>query len=80
MNAGVLTALGILWLAAAGFVGGVAEKNGWALWKWYLASLTTGPVAWFLIYLKLRDRREKIGPETRRRSVANSHRSGRRIT
>ena len=66
MNVGELTGLGILWMVAAGITSGCAEKNGWGQGKWYLASLATGPVAWFVLYLKLRDKREKIGPLNRR--------------
>jgi hypothetical protein len=80
MDIGILTGVGILWLAAAGITAGVAEKYGWRTWRWYSASLLTGPVSWFLIYLKVRDKREKLGPPTRRRGIAESKGEGKRIT
>ena len=66
MNLGSLTGIGILWLSAAGFTAWAAEKNEWSTWKWWLASVLTGPFAWSALYLKHRDRREKIGPTNRR--------------
>ena len=83
MSAGEFTGLCLLWMTAAGITGSYAEKNGWGQGKWYLASLVTGPVAWFVLYLKLRDKRERIGPLNRRsqfhrRSSPGNH--SRRVT
>ena len=83
MNLGEITGFGILWLSAAGFSGGIAEKNGWGMWRWYLASFLTGPAAWFMLYLKLREKRETIGPINRRSQFHRRLRpgdQGRRIT
>ena len=68
MDAGTLTGIGILWLAAAGITSHYASKNGCDHRKWYFASLTTGPIAWMALYLKVRDIRERIGPLDRRSS------------
>jgi hypothetical protein len=62
MNAGELFGMGLLWMAAAGIASGIAEKNGWGQWKWYLASMALGPLAWIALFFKLRDFRERKRP------------------
>ena len=76
MNLGSLAGVGILWLSAAGFTAWIAEKNQWSTWKWHLASLLTGPVAWSALYLRLRDKKERIGPMNRRSSFRKRLRPG----
>ena len=62
MTPELLGTVGFLWLVAAGITSGFAKSNGWGQWKWYFASLASGPIAWFALYLKHRDMRERIGP------------------
>jgi hypothetical protein len=62
----LLGALLIPWWSVAGWVSLIAEKNGLRPWGWFFGSFFTGPIAWGLLYLKLRDRRERMGPGPRR--------------
>ena len=62
MNAGELSGLGLLWMAGAGIASGIAEKNGWGQWRWFLASLAVGPLAWIALFVKMRNLRERVGP------------------
>lgn len=62
MNAGELFGLGLSWMAAAGIVSGIAEKNGWSEWRWFLASIALGPLAWIALLVRVRDITERKGP------------------
>ena len=75
-----LSALAFPWLVVAGYTASISEKHGWGVWKWFAASLLTGPVSWLLLYLKLRDKRERAGPGRRRRELEASRSRGRRIS
>jgi hypothetical protein len=48
-------------------VGGIAswyaKRYGFGEWTWFLASLATGPVSWMVLYVKIRDKRERVGPK-----------------
>ena len=79
MSTDFLWALAIPWLSQAGYVAWVAEKNHWPTWKWYAAALLTGPVSWFLLYLEVRDKRERIGPGRRRQELEAKASRGKRI-
>jgi hypothetical protein len=62
MNAGDLFGLGLLWMAAAGIASGIAVKYGWSEWRWFLASIALGPVAWMALIVRIRDLTERKGP------------------
>lgn len=55
-----------VWAILAGVASLLAEKLGLPPRRWYLASLLSGPVSWVLLYLKVRDRRERVGPGPKR--------------
>lgn len=61
MNAGQLFSLGFLWMAAAGIASDLAGKNGWSEWRWFLAAIALGPLAWMALIVRLRDLKEKVG-------------------
>ena len=63
---GVLAALLIPWWSGAGMTGLMAERAGFPVKKWFFASLFSGPLAWVYLYLRIRDRRERVGPGPRR--------------
>ena len=66
MEPGVLAALLIPWWSAAGMTSLLAERAGFSAKKWFFASLFTGPVSWINLYVRIRDRRERVGPGPRR--------------
>jgi hypothetical protein len=76
----LLAALVIPWWSVAGWVSSLAEKNGFRPWPWFIASFLGGPIAWGAFYVKLRDRRERLGPGPRRagRSGETAERQGER--
>lgn len=51
------------WMGAGGIASGLAKRHGFGEWKWFLASLATGPVSWVVLYVKIRDKRERVGPK-----------------
>ena len=57
------------WLMAGAITSGIARRNGWEEWRWLLLSLATGPVSWLMLYLKIREERERVGPTKRRRGI-----------
>lgn len=79
MSGDLLWALTIPWLSQAGFVAWVAERHDWPKWRWWAAAFVTGPVSWLFLYLKVRDRKERVGPGRRRRELEAKPRLGKRI-
>ena len=66
MGLELLAVLLIPWWSVAGWVSHVADKNGFRHRRWFAAAFLTGPMAWVLLYVKIRDRRERMGPGPRR--------------
>ncbi len=67
MNLGFLVSFAVpVWAVLAGLASLAAEKHGLSPRRWYLASLLSGPFSWIWLYLKVRDRRERVGPGPKR--------------
>lgn len=59
----------LLWMGAGGIASWFAKRYGWGEWKWFLASIFTGPISWMVLYLKIRDHKEREGPKALRTGV-----------
>lgn len=67
MSLGLLISLSVPgWAVLAGLASLAAEKHGLSPRIWYVASLLSGPISWVVLYLKVRDRRERVGPGKKR--------------
>jgi len=51
------------WMGVGGIASRFAKRHGFGEWKWFLASLATGPVSWLVLYVKIREKKEKVGPK-----------------
>jgi hypothetical protein len=61
---GELLAAALLpWMGVGGIASRFAKRHGFGEWKWFLASLATGPVAWVVLYVKIREKKEKVRPK-----------------
>jgi hypothetical protein len=63
MTENLLFAAILPWMGVGGIASSFAKRHGFGEWKWFLASLATGPVSWVVLYVKVRDKRERVGPK-----------------
>lgn len=63
-----LGALVLAWLGIAALASGVARHYGEHEWPWFWASALAGPIAWVLLFMRIRALRERgSGPAHRPR-------------
>ena len=56
----------LLWMSFGGVASWFAKQYGWSEWRWFIASLLTGPGAWTALHVKIRAEKERVGPRQRR--------------